>query len=216
MIASGIVLISTFIALLAFALSTFLLYLKYPKSRIVKLLALYFAFFFFGLIVTSLRNKIPNFISLQLGVVSFAIGYMFLYMAIKHMLGLESNWQRRYYIPITILFMGIFLFTYMYYDLHMRIVIFSLYIAVYTFVTAWLLYESSVKYYKRFHQFIALFYLIISFVFILRAINSSIFGYHLQVFYSNTFIINSPYISLIIISLILIIMSNLHLRYIKN
>lgn len=212
MIASGIVLIGTFIALLAFAFSTLLLYLKYPKSRAVKLLSFYFLFFFLGLIATSLRNKIPDFISLQLGVVAFAVGYMFLYMAIKNMFGLESKWHKRYYIPIVLMFVGIFLFTYIYYDLHIRIVIFSIYIAIYTFATAWLLYEESVKHYKRFHQFIALIYLIVSFVFMLRAVNAATFGYHLQVFYSTTFIVNSPYLSLIVMSLALIIMSNLHLR----
>lgn len=216
MIASGIILTITFMALLAFAISTVLLYIKYPKSKSVKLLVLYSLFFLIGLGLTSLRNKIPSFLSLELGIMAFAVGYLFLYIGLKNMLGLEAKWHNRYYIPLILLFTGLFLFTHVYYDLHMRIVSFSLFISSYTLATAWLFYKMSAKFYKILHQFIAFFYILVSFVFVLRAINSISLGYSFELLYSSEFILYSPYILLIIMTCILIVMSNIYIRIDKR
>lgn len=212
MIASGVILTITFASLLMFAFSTLLLYVRYPKSRSVRLLGYYFFCFFLGLVATSLRNKIPDFFSLQLGIMTFAVGYMFLFMGLKDLLGLDSMWHNRYYIPIAILFIGIFFFTYIYYDLHMRIVIFSLYITIYTLATAWLFYKASTDRFKKLNHVAALLYFIVASIFVLRALNASTFGYHVNILYTSQFIVNSPYILLTATSIILIVVSNIYLR----
>lgn len=212
MIASGWILIMAFIVFLAFTLSTFLLFIHYPKSRSVRLLALFTFFLLLGLVLTSLRNKIPIFLSLEVGVMALAIAYLFLYLGLKNMLISESKWYNYYYIPLFFLFVGLYLFTHLYYDLHMRIVLFSLYLSPYIFATAILFYDASRKFYKRVHQFIALLYLLFSLVFILRAINSISFGYNLEFLLPSEFILYSPYILLIVMTLILIVMSNIYIR----
>jgi hypothetical protein len=212
MIASNMIILITLLFLLAFAVSTLFLYLKFPKNRGVKFFGVYFLFFLLGLILTSLRNKIPDFISLQIGISVFAVGYMFLYMGLKNIVGQDSHWYHRYFIPIGVLFIGIFLFTYVQYDLHMRIIIFSFYITIYTLVTAWIFYKASAFKFKIINRIASIIYVAIAFVFLVRALNATTMSNQIGVKYSMEFIVNAPYISLCIMSLVLILVSNVYLR----
>ncbi len=212
MIANNTIIFTTLFFLSAFALSTFFLLKKYPAHRGLRFFKIFFYLFLLGIILTSLRNKIPDFFSLQLALSILALGLMFLYVGLKDILGLDSKWYHRYFIPVAILFCGIFLFTYIYYDLHMRIIIFSLYISIYALSTAWIFYQARLVQY-RYLNFIASFlYVVIGFVFLLRAFNATNVNSTIGDISSTVFIVNAPYVLLCMLCSMLIVMSNVYLR----
>jgi hypothetical protein len=212
MIANNIIISITVFFLLLFAFSTLLLYFKCPKNRGIKLFGIYFILVSIGLVLTSLRNKIPDFISLQIGVSIFSVAYMYLYLGLKDILGQDSKWRNRYFIPIIVLFIGIFMFTYIQYNLHMRIIIFSFYIAIYAFITSWLFYKASAIKFKTINLISSMSYTIIAFVFLIRGLNSTTMSSQTGIKDFMMFIVNSPYISLCCMSILLIIISNIYLR----
>lgn len=213
MIANNFIIYTVVATLVLFTLMNILLKIRYKTEKSINYF-LYFALcYFVGLILTSLRNTISDFLSLVLGVTILALGYIFLYIGIRGLLGLSFGWLNRYLIPVFIVFCGFYLFTHIYYDLHMRIVIFSLFALSYSITLSYFFGQNSLKKLKILNITASICFILIASVFLLRAFNAVTMNYAIEFAYSTQFMVLSPYIALFSTLLTLIFTIFGHLKY---
>jgi len=213
LIANNFIIYTVVATLVLFTLMNILLKIRYKTEKSINYF-LYFALcYFVGLILTSLRNTISDFLSLVLGVTILALGYIFLYIGIRGLLGLSFGWLNRYLIPVFIVFCGFYLFTHIYYDLHMRIVIFSLFALSYSITLSYFFGQNSLKKLKILNITASICFILIASVFLLRAFNAVTMNYAIEFAYSTQFMVLSPYIALFSTLLTLIFTIFGHLKY---
>ena len=190
-----------------------LLKIKYKTEKSINYFIYFCICYFLGLILTSLRNTIPDFLSVVIGVTILALGYIFLYIGIRGLLGLPFGWLNRYLIPLAIVFCGFYLFTHIYYDLHMRIVIFSLFALSYSIALSYFFGQDSLKKLKTLNITASIFFILIAIIFLLRAFNAVTMDYAIEFAYSTQFMVLSPYIALFSTLLALMFTIYGHIKY---
>jgi len=126
------------------------LYKINPKNRVIQFATYFSVLFFIAFFLFILRNKIPDFLSIVLANTSFAVGTISLYIAIKASLKLDSKWHVRDWIPILVIFVGFFIFTYASFSFNTRIVIYCLFATVYFSLMGWLFWVYGLKQFKLF------------------------------------------------------------------
>lgn len=165
--------ISSFFSLLLLLILSSVFWYKYPKEKYLKYFTLFASFLLIGQILTSSRNFIPDIFSIIIGNNLLVIGYIFLYIGIRDLLNLEANWHNRYLIPILVVLLGFLLFTYVYYNVAMRIVIFSIFCTIYGFVLGWMFWKNSTKEFKIINNISAIFFFIGVILFSIRTFKAS-------------------------------------------
>lgn len=154
-------------------ISLFILY-KYPQKRYSKYFLLFSIFFLIGEFLVIFRNVMPDFLTIVMSNTLFMSGYIFLYIAIRLLLGFEARWHRRYCIPIIVSFMGFWLFTYNYYDLSMRVIIFSIFCVLYGSLISLLFLKKSKEDFSVINKISALIFFLGVILFLIRTFLASI------------------------------------------
>lgn len=173
MIDVNILLMSSFISLLILIIVGFFLYYKFPEEKYFKYFAFFPTFFLTGELLRTFRITIADFFSVVFANTLMATGVMFLYIGVRALLKLESQWHNRYYIPISIVFLGFMLFTYIHYDVAMRILIFSVFTIIYTFSISWIFFKNARKKFKKLDYFSAFLFLLGIVIFLIRTLKAS-------------------------------------------
>lgn len=114
---------------------------KYPAAGGPSFFVFFSLSFLSAMLFLGLRNLIPDFISIVIGNTAIALGYLFIYLALRAAVGLEAEWKKRYYVPVAVIFTGFLIFTYLVYDINMRIFISSLFFTLYNTLFAWMLWK---------------------------------------------------------------------------
>jgi len=133
---------SSFI-LIILAITSLFFMLKYPKVRYIRFFLSFSILFFVGLLLLSARNTIPDFLSIIMGNMLLIVAYIILYIGIVDLLNLDAKWKNRYFIPIIVTLFGFILFTYVYYDVKMRITIFSIFCLFYCSSISWMFFKNA-------------------------------------------------------------------------
>ena len=163
-----ILIISSTFVLAILMISSLFFWYKFPEEKYTKYFSLFSLFFFIGEILTSSRNIIPDVLSIIIGNLFLISGYIFLYIGIKALLNLEAAWHNRYIIPILVTLLGFLIFTYIYYNVAMRIIIFSVFCVLYGSVIGWIFWKNVRKNFKIIDYSSSLFFFIGVVIFILR------------------------------------------------
>jgi hypothetical protein len=116
---------------------------NFPSHKSVKYFFLFALSFFIGQVLVSMRNLVPDFLSIIVGSNLQMLGYIFLYLAARGLLGIDSKWYNRYFIPLVVVIIGFLFFTYVIYDTQIRIVIPCLFWALYSVIIGWLFLKST-------------------------------------------------------------------------
>jgi hypothetical protein len=183
----------------------------FPTHKSVKYFFVFSLFFFVRQILTGLRNIIPDFLSIIIGNNLLISGHIFLYLATRGLFGIDSQWYNRYFIPIVVVLLGFIFFTYFIYDIQMRIVIFSLFCALYSIIIGWLFWEYTSSRFMILNRLTALVILASAVIFIIRAIKASIIQLPANYLTTTETTIVLPYIYMIIITVWLAVVFTLHI-----
>jgi len=200
------------IAFSIFTIATFInltLIYYFAKNKTLKYLLGFNIGFLFGLLFMILRNSIPDFLTIIVGNTLLTTGYVFIYMAAKGLLKQETLWHFRYLIPVFVVFIGLVFFTYGYYDVGMRIVIFSLFCVIYGFALGLLFWKHAYGKFLLLYRLSALLSFASSGVFLLRAFSASTFEIPVSYFQVLVF----PYIYLIVMVILLNILFSLQILH---
>lgn len=141
-------------------------HIRNPKNLTIKFLTYTILLHSFGFVLFILRNQIPDFLSIIVANMLFAIGTLFLYMAVRTLVDKKLIWQNKYVIPLLMFFLGYMIFTYIAYDTKTRILIYYTYCAIFVFPSGWLLWTTQTPGFKFFDKVSAILFFIISFIFI--------------------------------------------------
>ena len=140
-----ILIIGASFTLMILAITSLFFMLKYPKTRYIRFFLIFSILFFIGLLLASLRNTISDFLSIIMGNMLLIVAYIILYIGIIDLLNLDAKWRNRYFIPIIVTLFGFILFTYVYYDVRMRIIIFSIFCLLYCSSISWVFLKNARK-----------------------------------------------------------------------
>lgn len=135
----------SFVSLIILTITALILFYKFPQEKYFKYFALFPLSFFAGEFLRYFRIVIPDFFAVVVANTLMASGIVFLYLGVRSILNLEAKWQNRYYIPISMIFLGFSLFTYVHYDVAMRIIIFSTFTIIYGSAITWLFFKNATK-----------------------------------------------------------------------
>jgi len=157
--------------------------------------------YFLGLIFIVLRNKIPDFFSIVLSNTIFAVGSVSLYLGSKAILKLDSKWYIQHIIPIIIVFVGHFTFTYVYYNTQFRIFSYSLFASAFSFLSAHLFWKYKSKKYFLFDTISVFVFLTGALSFLLVALKVNLIDVSTYFFNNSKWIFLLPnlYLFLIVI-----------------
>jgi hypothetical protein len=176
----GIVLIDTntlmtgsFIALFILMIVGGFLYNKFPQEMYFKYFILFPLFFLAGEILRTFRIVIPYIFSIVIANTLMVSGIIFSYIGVRAMLNLESQWHTRYYMPIAVVLFGFILFTYVHYNVTMRILIFSVFSIVYASSISWIFLKNATKEFKIFDYISSLLFLVGIIIFFVRTLKAS-------------------------------------------
>lgn len=173
MINADTLMMSSFFSLLILIIVGFILYYKFPEKKYFKYFALFPTFFLTGELLRTLRVYLPDFFSVIIGNTLMAFGIMFLYIGVRVLLNFDAKWNNRYYIPVSIVFLGFLLFTYIHYDVAMRIFIFSTFTIIYASGIAWRFFKYATEEYKVLDYISAALFLIGILIFLARTFKAS-------------------------------------------
>lgn len=173
MINADVLMMSSFFSLLILIIVGFILYYKFPEKKYFKYFALFPTFFLTGEILRTLRVYISDFFSVIIANTLMVFGIIFLYIGVRAILNFEAKWNNRYYIPVSIVFFGFLLFTYIYYDIAMRILIFSTFTIIYASAIAWRFLKYPTKEYKVLDYISGVLFLVGILIFFARAFKAS-------------------------------------------
>lgn len=164
----------SFITLFVLVIISSLLATKFPSHKSVKYFFGFSFSFFIGQLFITLRNIIPDFLSIIVGSNLQILGYIFLYLATKGLVGIDSTWRHRYFIPFLTVVIGFLLFTYVTYNTQIRIVIFCLFCALYSVIIGWILWKHTPSKFLILNKFTAILFFILAIGFIFGTIEISI------------------------------------------
>lgn len=213
MIANSLIIYIILSSLILFTLFNLVLKIVYKSEKAINFFLYFCICYFIGLALTTLRNEISDFLSIVIGVTILVLGYIFLYIGARALLGLSCKWRNRYLIPIFLVLFGFYIFSYIYYDLQMRIIIFSLFSISYSIALSYIFWIDSLKKLKTINTIASIYFIIVSIVFLLRALNASTMAYAIEFLYSTKFMVLSPYIALFCTLFIFMFIISAHLRY---
>lgn len=165
--------IITFFSLLLLCITSLFYYYKLPNRKYTKYFSLFSLLFVLGQVITSFRNVIPDIFPIILGNTLLATGFMFLYIGIRDLLNLEARWHNRYLIPLSIYLLGLILFTFVYYNVPMRITIFSVFFAIYNFVFCLIFWKNRNNEFKILNSLSSIFFFIGVIIFVMRVFKAS-------------------------------------------
>lgn len=168
-----ILIIITFFSLVILVMISSILWYKSPQKKYLKYFALFSIFFLIGQVLTSSRNIIPDLLSIVIGNTLLVLGYIFLYIGIRDLLNLDAKWHNRYFIPIGVILLGFILFTFVYYNVAMRIVIFSVFCVIYGSIVTLMFLKKARKEFKVFDYISACLFFIGVVLFTVRIIKAS-------------------------------------------
>jgi hypothetical protein len=207
--------ISSFFSLVVLTITSSVLLYKFPRENHFKYFTLFSIFFLIGEILTSFRNVISDILSIVIGNTFLITGYIFLYIGVRALLNLEAKWHNRYLIPIGIILFGLILFTYIHYDVSMRIVIFSIFCILYGSIISWIFWKNATKRFKVLDYISALLFFIGVVMFVIRALKAStieLSGNYLSV---TNLMITSVYVYLFFITIWLTIILIIRARQVS-
>lgn len=193
--------IVSFVTLSMLTITSYVLMRHFPTDKSLKYFFAFSFLFFIGQIFTGLRNIIPDFFSIIIGNNLLISGHILLYIAVRGLLSMEVRWYNRYFIPIGVVLMGFIFFTYFIYDIQMRIVIFSLFCALYGAIIGWLFWEHASSEFKILNRFTAILFFLSTVMFIVRAVKSTVMQLPANYLNNTEITIVLPYIYLIIITI---------------
>ncbi|MEW6552012.1 MAG: hypothetical protein AB1389_07790 [Campylobacterota bacterium] len=205
------IIIVSFVTLFMLTISSYTLMKNFPANNSVKNLFVFSLFFFVGQILTGLRNIIPDFLSIIVGNNLLISAHIFLYMAARGLLGLDSKWHHRYFIPIIVVIIGFIFFTYFIYDIQMRIVIFSLFCALYAIIIGWVFWKYSSSQFIKLNRFTAIVFFISVIIFTVRAFKASITQIPANYLSTTDVIIVLPYLYMIVMTTLLVLVFTLQI-----
>jgi hypothetical protein len=177
------------------------LYKKNSQNTAMKFITYFVVLYCLGFILFILRNQIPDFLSIVIANTFFALGSLCLYVAIRAIVGLNSKWQIRYWIPILIVFVGFYIFTLIDFNPNMRALIYSVFVLFYSLLDMWLFgFYASSKFYI-FDKISSMVFFVGFVIFSLVAIESRII--HIDAYYFNNvnIIIYLPNIYMLMLNL---------------
>ena len=204
---------SSFTLIILAITSSFFMF-KYPKIRYMKCFFIFSILFFIGLLLTSSRNIISDFFSIIMGNMLLITAYMILYIGIQDLLNLDGKWRSRYFIPIMVTFFGFILFTYVHYDVAMRIIIFSIFCLLYCSVISWMFLKNARKELIIIDYLSSFFFFIGIIMFTFRMFWASLIEIPANYLATTDFMIILAYMYLIFITiwlLIILINSKMHI-----
>lgn len=173
MIDSNTLMTGSFIALFILIIVGSIFFNKFPQEKYFKYFALFSLFFLTGEILRTFRVVIPDLFSIVIANTLMVSGIIFSYIGVRAMLNLESQWHIRYYIPIAVVLFGFILFTYIHYNVTMRILIFSVFSIIYASSISWIFFKNATNEFKVFDYFSSLLFLVGIIIFLLRTIKAS-------------------------------------------
>ena len=187
-------------------------YRKNKNNPAIKYLTFFTLFYTIGFILLILRNQIPDFLSVLFANVLFTIGSVCLYIAIRAILNLEARWKAIYWIPILIVFVGFYLFTYVYFDPNMRFFLYSLFVLVFSILDMRLFILYSSPEFKLFDKISILIYFLSTLIFLSLCIYitlEKVSGY----FFSNVnIIVYLPSFYMIILNIWIVLVLSYRIR----
>jgi len=142
---------------------------KHPQAQGIRFFTLFAFSFLVGKSLHAMRNLIPDFFSIVFANTLIALGTLWLYVALRALFGLDARWHKRYFVPVILVFTGFVIFTYLFYDTNMRILILSLFFAFYLGLFAWMSWRYGAKPFARLHRFTSLFFALGAVLFIARS-----------------------------------------------
>lgn len=208
-----LLIISSFFTLIILTISSSFFWYKYPEEKYPKYFTLFSVFFLIGQALTSSRNIIPDSLSIILGNLLLVSGYIFLYIGVKALLNLEAKWHNRYFIPILVTLLGFIIFTYVYYDVAMRIIIFSVFCIFYGSIVGWMFLKNATKKFKVFDYLSSFFFFIGVGIFIFRTFRASTIGIPANYLSTTDLMITLAYIYLFFIIIWMTIIQIIHIVY---
>lgn len=186
-----------------FILSIYLVYLhkKNPSNRALKFVANFVIFYFLGLVLFILRNQIFDFLSIVIATTFFAFGSVSLYVATRDIVGLDSKWHSRYWIPILIVFAGHFIFTYIDFNTNMKMTIYYTFCVFYSSLSFWLFWFYSAKKFKVFDKISSLVFLIGCLIFLVILLRVHLLNVATYYFANTDIFILLPNLYMLILNL---------------
>lgn len=171
------------VILLVLSIYMLFLYKKNSQNRAIKFITYFVVLYCLGFILFILRNQIPDFLSIVIANTFFALGSLCLYVTTRAIVGLDSKWQIRYWIPVLIIFVGFYIFTFIDFNSNMRALMYSVFALFYSLLDMWLFgFYTSSKFYT-FDKISSIVFLVGAIIFLLRAIESRII--HIEAYYFN-------------------------------
>lgn len=137
-----------------------LIYKKNIHNRTIKFITYFVVFYFIGLLLFILRNKVPDFLSIVIANTLFIAGSHSLYLATRDIVGLESKWHNRYWIPIVVVFIGFNIFIYVDFNSNIRMLIYAFYAIIYSFLSMSLFWVYTSAKFKIFDKISVIVFLI--------------------------------------------------------
>lgn len=208
-----LLIISSFFTLIILTISSSFFWYKYPEEKYPKYFTLFSVFFLIGQALTSSRNIIPDSLSIILGNMLLISGYIFLYIGIKALLNLEAKWHNRYFIPILVTLLGFSIFTYAYYNVAMRIIIFSVFCVLYGSIVGWIFLKNATKKFKVIDYLSSLFFFIGVGIFSFRTFRASTIEVPANYLSTTDSMITLAYVYLFFIIIWITIIQIIHIVY---
>ena len=205
------IIVISFIALFVLTVTSYILMKHFPAHKSVKYFFVFSLFFFVGQVLVSMRNIVPDFLSIIVGSNLQISGYLFLYLAVRGLMGIDSKWYHRYFIPIIVVLMGFLFFTYVIYDTQVRIIIFCLFCVLYSIIIAWVFWDYSSSRFIILNKFTAGLFFIFAIGLIVSAIKIYIIQIPANFLRTNETMIVSLYIYWIAVTMWLAVVFTLQI-----
>lgn len=173
MIDSNTLITGSFIALFILVIVGLIFFNKFPQEKYFKYFAFFSLFFLTGEILRTFIVIISDLFSIVIANTLMVSGIIFLYIGVRGMLNLESQWHTRYYMPIAVVLFGFILFTYVHYNVTMRVLIFSVFSIVYASSISWIFLKNATKEFKVFDYISSLLFLVGVIIFFVRTLKAS-------------------------------------------
>ncbi len=190
MIDSNTLITGSFIALFILVIVGLIFFNKFPQEKYFKYFAFFSLFFLTGEILRTFIVIISDLFSIVIANTLMVSGIIFLYIGVRAMLNLESQWRTRYYIPIAMVFFGFILFTYVHYNATMRILIFSAFSIIYASSISWIFLKNATKEFKVFDYISSLLFLVGVIIFFVRTLKASMMEINL-IYPNSTDLLNT-------------------------
>jgi len=185
-----------YIVLILFTL--FSIYTKYVlKKDFAKYFVLSSLCFLVGIYLIHQRYQISDFFSIVVANSIICLGEIYLYLATKNLLGYKNSWKFRYLVPIAIVFLGFAIFTYIYYDISMRTLIFGTYICFYNGAISWFFYNKKNSF-NILNKISAIIFFLGCLIFVIFTISSLFINLSSSYFGNKSFIMYIPYLCLLL------------------